>query len=336
MRGFTKGATLVTGAAGFIGSHLAQRLLARGERLICLDNLDGYYAAELKRQNLREALGGDESCFLRGDFRDRRLLEELFAGGRIETVVHVGARAGVRASLAEPGPYLDINVMGTLELLEACRSHGVRRFVFASSSSVYGAASDGRPVVEDVTPLLPLSPYGASKVAGEGLCSAYAHLTGMTVIALRFFTVYGPRQRPDMAIRRFVQMIEEGQEVPVFGDGHSLRDYTFVSDTASGIEAALTAEAEGYQAVNLGRGQPVELLQLINVIEEALGKKATLRFLPEQPGDPAATYADISRARALLGYEPAVSIEEGVERFVRWYRGEDSRIASQAEVEEAV
>jgi UDP-glucuronate 4-epimerase len=336
VRGFTKGATLVTGAAGFIGSHLVQRLLAGGERLICLDNLDGYYAARLKRQNLREALGGDESCFVRGDFRDRRLLEELFGGGEIGTVVHMGARPGVRASLEEPGPYIDINVTGTLELLEACRSHGVRRFVFASSSSVYGAASDGRPAVEDVTPLLPLSPYGASKVAGEGLCSAYAHLTGMTVIALRFFTVYGPRQRPDMAIRRFVQMIEEGREVPVYGDGHSLRDYTFVSDTVSGIEAALTAEAAGYRVVNLGRGEPVELLELIGVIEAALGKKAKLRSLPEQPGDPAATCADISRARELLGYAPAVTIEEGVSRFVRWFRGEGGQSARQAEVRGSV
>ena len=335
MRGFTKGTTLVTGAAGFIGSHLVQRLLGRGERLVCLDNLDGYYAAELKRRNLEQALGGEAGCFVDGDFRDRRLLAELFAGGEIETVAHMGARAGVRASLEAPEPYFDINVSGTLGLLEACREHGVGRFVYASSSSVYGAASDGRPAVEDVTPCLPLSPYGASKLAGEGLCSAYAHLTGMTVIALRFFTVYGPRQRPDMAIRRFVQMIEEGQEVPVYGDGHSLRDYTFVSDTVSGVEAALRAEAEGYQAVNLGRGEPVELLKLIGVIEEALGKRAKLRFLPEQPGDPAATCADITRARGLLGYAPEVSIEDGVRRFARWAK-EEAGGTRQAEVQETV
>jgi UDP-glucuronate 4-epimerase len=334
VRGFTRGTTLVTGAAGFIGSHLVQRLLRRGERLVCLDNLDAYYAAELKRANLRQALAGQESCFVEGDFRDRRLLEELFSSAEIETVVHLAARPGVRASLAEPEPYYEINVTGTLGLLETCRARGVRRFVFASSSSVYGAASDGRPVVEDVTPTLPLSPYGASKLAGEGLCSAYAHLTGMTMIALRFFTVYGPRQRPDMAIRRFVQLIEDGQEVPVYGDGHSLRDYTFVSDTVDGVEAALTAEAAGYQAVNLGRGEPVELLELIGVIERALGKKAKLRFLPQQPGDPAATCADISRARDLLGYAPKVTIEEGVARFVRWARQEED--AREAEVKGTV
>jgi len=311
-------AVLITGAAGFIGSHLTERLVEKGDRVVCLDNFDPYYPAVVKRTNLQEALSSERARLVEADVRDREALRSVLASERVRTIVHLAARAGVRPSLQDPELYLDVNVRGTLNLLATAREFGVPRVVFASSSSVYGL-TEGM-AHEDGTPCHPLSPYGASKVAGEALCSAYAETGGPSVVALRLFTVYGPRQRPDMAISRFTRLIAGGEEVSVFGDGHSLRDYTFVADTLDGIEAALEASLGGYHVFNLGRGQPAVLLDVIRLIEKGLNARARLRFLPEQPGEPLLTHADFGKAGAFLNYRPSVSIEEGIARYVRWFR----------------
>ena len=313
---------LITGGAGFIGSHLVERLVERGRQVVCLDNFDPYYPAEVKRRNLQEALSSGCVRLVEADVRDREALRAVLTGERVGAIVHLAARAGVRPSLLDPELYLDVNVRGTLNLLAMARECNVPRVVFASSSSVYGLI-EGK-AREDGTPCHPLSPYGASKVAAEALCSAYAHTGGPSVIALRFFTVYGPRQRPDMAINRFTRLIAGGQEVGVHGDGHSLRDYTFVSDIVDGVETALEASLHGYHVFNLGRGQPVVLLDVIRLIEKGLETKAKLRFVPQPLGEPPLTHADIGKAGAFFGYRPSVSIEEGIARYVRWFqeRGE--------------
>jgi UDP-glucuronate 4-epimerase len=315
-------AVLITGGAGFIGSHLMDRLVKKGQRVVCLDNFDPYYPAAVKRRNVQGALSSERVRLVEADVRDREALRAVLAGEKVSAIVHLAARAGVQPSLKEPQLYLDVNVHGTLTLLAAAREFGVPRVVFASSSSVYGLITGmGR---EDHTPCHPLSPYGASKVAAEALCSAYAETGGPSVVALRFFTVYGPRQRPDMAINRFTRFIAGGQEVDVHGDGHSLRDYTFISDIVDGVEAALEASLPGYHVFNLGRGQPTVLLDVIRLIEKGLEAKAKLRFLPQPQGEPPLTHADITKAGALLGYRPSVSIEEGIALYVRWFqeRGE--------------
>jgi UDP-glucuronate 4-epimerase len=315
-------AVLITGGAGFIGSHLVERLVERGRQVVCLDNFDPYYPAEVKRRNLQEALSSGCVRLVEADVRDREALRAVLTAERVGAIVHLAARAGVRPSLLDPELYLDVNVRGTLNLLAMARECNIPRVVFASSSSVYGLI-EGK-AHEDGTPCHPLSPYGASKVAAEALCSTYAETGGPSVAALRFFTVYGPRQRPDMAINRFTRLIAGGQEVSVHGDGHSLRDYTFISDIVDGIEAALEAALPGYHVFNLGRGQPAVLLDVIRLIEKGLEAKAKLRFVPQPPGEPPLTHADIGKASALLGYRPSVSIDEGVARYVRWFqeRGE--------------
>jgi len=311
-------AVLITGGAGFIGSHLVERLAETGHRVVCLDNFDPYYPAAVKRANLQQALSSERVRLVEADVRDRGALGSVLAGEKLGAIVHLAARAGVRPSLQDPELYLDVNVRGTLNLLEAAREFGVPRVVFASSSSVYGR-TEGM-ANEEKTPCRPLSPYGASKVAGEALCSAYAETGGPSVVALRLFTVYGPRQRPDMAINRFTRLIASGQEIDVHGDGYSLRDYTFISDIVDGIEAALQVSLPGYAVFNLGRGQPAVLLDVIRLIEKCLATRARLRFLPEQPGDPPLTHADVGKAAAFLNYRPSVSIEEGIAHYVRWYR----------------
>jgi len=309
---------LVTGGAGFIGSHLVERLVERGERVVLLDNFDPYYAEAAKRSNIERSLASGFVTLVTGDVRDSETLRDAITVHGVSRVVHLAARPGVRPSLKTPEPYLDINVGGTLNLLTACRDYGVSKVVFASSSSVYGGTS--RPADEETTPCRPLSPYAASKVAGEALCSSFAASDGLNVVALRFFTVYGPRQRPDMAISRFTQMIADGEEVPVYGDGASQRDYTYVSDVIDGVVAAIDTPLRGYRVLNLGRGEPVVLRDLLKNLEDEIGREARLRHLPEQPGDPPSTCANISRARAVLGYEPSVSADDGVRLYTQWYR----------------
>ena len=308
---------LVTGGAGFIGSHLVERLAKGGREIVCLDNFDPYYPDVIKRENLRGALSTGRVRLVEMDIRDREALLGVLARERVEAVVHLAARAGVRPSLVDPELYFDVNVRGTLNLLTACLKASIERVVFASSSSVYGLIEG--IAGEESTPCRPLSPYGASKVAAEALCSAYAGVNGLSVAALRLFTVYGPRQRPDMAINRFTSLISCGEEVPIYGNGHSLRDYTFITDVLDGIIAALEAPLRGYHVFNVGRGKPVPLLEIVTLIEHALGKQARLRFLSEQPGESPATCADIGKARSVLGYQPIVSVAEGVSGYVRWF-----------------
>ncbi len=308
---------LVTGAAGFIGSHLVPRLVNNGHRVIGLDNFDTYYDAEFKQSNLKEA--GAQARFVQADIRDETIIRSVLSGHNIDTVIHLAARPGVRLSLAEPLPYFQINVEGTAALLQACRNSSVERFIFASSSSVYGD-SEGIPAVEDVTPLRPLSPYGASKVAGEAVCYTYSRLYDMPILALRFFTVYGPRQRPDMAIHKFTKLIDAGDEIPVFGDGLQQRDFTYISDIVDGVAAGAERTLVGFQAVNLGGASPVDVLTVIELIARNLRKEARISFQPLQPGEPTTTFANVSKAGALLGFEPKVGIEEGISNFVAWYK----------------
>jgi UDP-glucuronate 4-epimerase len=312
---------LVTGGAGFIGSHVVDRLVERGERVVCLDNFDDYYAPERKRANIAGALATGRLELVEGDVRDADLCGSLMADGEVRGVIHLAARAGVRPSIERPDLYVSVNCEGTAVLLEAARRAGVERFVFGSSSSVYGMNakvpfSEGDPIER------PISPYAATKRAGELLCHVHHHLYGLSVACLRFFTVYGPRQRPDLAIHKFTRLIAEGRPIPVYGDGTSRRDYTYCDDVADGVLAALDLPADGlgFEIVNLGNSEPVELRRLIVLIEEALGREAVIERLPDQPGDVPVTYADVGKARRLLGYEPKVPIERGIARFVEWFR----------------
>jgi UDP-glucuronate 4-epimerase len=308
---------VVTGGAGFIGSHTCERLLAEGHAVTILDDLNDFYSPADKIANVAAVRRKGPAAFHKGDINDESLVARVFQQARPDAVIHLAARAGVRPSLEQPLLYERTNVRGTLTLLEACRQFQVPKFVFGSSSSIYGVANRV-PFSEDDSVNLPISPYAATKIAGEKIAYTYSHLYGLKVSCLRFFTVFGPRQRPDLAIRKFTTMIAAGQTIPVFGDGSSGRDYTFVDDIVEGIMAALYHDA-AYEAFNLGNSHPVRLMALIATIEQALGKKAEIRWLPEQPGDVPITYADISKARQMLGFQPRISLEEGIARFVEWY-----------------
>lgn len=309
---------LVTGGAGFIGSHVAGRLMNEGHAVSVLDELNDYYSPVLKRKNLEEIGLAGSSRFHLGDICDEELVANVFALEKPDAVIHLAARAGVRPSLENPLLYEHANVRGTITLLEACRRTGVRKFVFASSSSIYGVANRV-PFSEEDQTNLPISPYAATKIAGEKLCYTWSHLYGIDVVCLRFFTVYGPRQRPDLAIRKFVEAIDAGRAIPVFGDGSSGRDYTFVDDTVQGIIAALHHQTR-YDIFNLGNSSPITLAKLIEVIEQTLGKRAAIHWQPDQPGDVPITYADTAKARRILGYHPQTPIVDGIERFVEWRR----------------
>jgi len=309
---------LVTGAAGFIGSHVAERLLARGETVVGLDNFDGFYPRPLKERNLEGPRASDRFQLVEGDLRDGEAMRALFERRRPDRVIHLAAKAGVRPSILDPVAYVETNVNGTLNLLRACQAHPVRHFVIASSSSVYGDAAKV-PFSEDDRTDEPASPYAATKKACEGLCFTYHRLLQIPFTCLRFFTVFGPRQRPDLAINKFVRLVETGQPLPFYGDGTTSRDYTYVGDTVTGILAALD-NPDGYQIYNLGRSDPVSLREMVATVERVTGKQATLDRQPDQPGDVRTTYADISKAQARLGYEPQVGFEEGMRRFVEWWR----------------
>ena len=316
------GRVLVTGGAGFIGSHVVEALLGRGHAVAVLDDFNDYYDPARKRANLEEARRVGPVALFEGDLIQGEWVEAVLAEFRPATILHLAARAGVRPSIAEPVLYARVNTDGTTLLLEAARRAGIGKVVVGSTSSVYGVG-DEVPFRESAALLRPISPYAASKIGAEAMAHVFHHLYGMETPVLRFFTVYGPRQRPDMAIHRFTRLIDEGAEVPMFGDGRTRRDYTHVSDIVAGVVAAIERPI-GHVVLNLGESRTVELRYLIELIERALGKRARIRQLPEQPGDVPITYADVAEAGRLLGYRPKVSIEEGIPRFVEWYRAQQT------------
>ncbi len=308
---------LITGGAGFIGFHLASSLLAEGNSVSIADNFNDFYDPALKRKNAGDlrAIGPVEVHEV--DICDPSGLQHIFARIQPQVVIHLAAWAGVRPSIQRPALYSDVNVTGTVNVLELARDFHAECFLFGSSSSVYGGNTKV-PFCEDDSVDQPISPYAATKRAGELLCRTYAHNFNMHITCLRFFTVYGPRQRPEMAIHKFAQLMWEGKEVPVFGDGTSRRDYTYVDDIVAGILAAVRVNP-AFAILNLGESQTISLLEMIRLLEEALGKKAQLCFLPEQAGDMAVTYADITRARELLSYSPSTPIQEGIRKFADWF-----------------
>jgi len=308
---------LLTGGAGFIGSSVADRLLNEGHTVVCLDNFDTYYNPERKRENTERARLSPRYHSYEADIRDARVVHRLFSDHRFDAVIHLAARAGVRPSVQDPALYFDVNVQGTLVLLEAMRQWGVKKMVFASSSSVYGDSATP-PFAEEKAVDRPLSPYAASKRSAELLCHTYHHLYGLDIFCLRFFTVYGPRQRPEMAISQFTDKILHGQAITVFGDGSTARDYTYIDDIVNGIIRSVE-RVKGYEIINVGGADPISLAGLIGVIERAVGREALIERFPMQPGDVQRTYADINKARQLLGYEPAVRVDEGIRRFVGWF-----------------
>ncbi len=310
---------LVTGGAGFIGSHVCERLLDLGHAVWTLDDLNDFYDPKIKRQTLREIHNrSDRFKFVEGDLLNQKLVNELFGSVRFDQVIHLAARAGVRPSLAEPMLYQRVNVEGTTLLLEAARQSGVKKITIASSSSVYGVNAKV-PFSEDDPIFSPISPYAASKLACEALGHVYHHVYGMDVVMLRFFTVYGPRQRPDLAIHKFSRLIHFGNPIPVYGDGTAARDYTYISDIVEGV-TAVTKKEFGYQIFNLGESQTVRLTHLIDLLEKSVGKKAIIDWQPSQPGDVPITFANIGKARSLLGYSPGVKIESGIPLFVEWFK----------------
>ncbi len=311
--------TLVTGGAGFIGSHLVDRLLADGDQVLVLDNFDPFYPEATKRANLLRARTNPRFRLVEGDIRDVRAVHRLFQEFRPEAIVHLAARAGVRPSIDDPSLYADVNVNGTVRLMEAaCRLDPRPKFVYASSSSVYGDRPDA-PFRETDPVDLPVSPYAATKKACELFAFTFHHLHGLPVSGLRFFTAFGPRNRPDLAIAKFADLIDRGEPVPMFGDGTTRRDYTFVEDIADGIVRAIE-HCKGHHLYNLGNSDPIELRTMIATLGEALGKSPRIDRRPEQPGDVRQTFADITRAETELGYRPRTPFREGIERFIQWRR----------------
>ena len=309
---------LVTGGAGFIGSHICERLLHSGHHVWAFDDLNNFYDPQIKRRNLRdiESLAKPFE-FVQGDLTDRSALDQVFGSVKFDQVIHLAARAGVRPSLAAPALYQRVNVEGTVNVLESARHKGVKKLTLASSSSVYGVNSkvpfnEGDPIFSAI------SPYAASKLACEALGHVYHHVYGMDIVMLRFFTVYGPRQRPDLAIHKFARLIHAGKPIPVFGDGTTARDYTYVTDTVDGV-LACTEKEFGFEIFNLGESQTVTLTRLIELLETCLGKKAVIDRQPPQPGDVPITLADLSKSRAKLGYQPSVKIEKGIRLFIDWF-----------------
>ncbi|MBI5820640.1 MAG: SDR family NAD(P)-dependent oxidoreductase [Verrucomicrobia bacterium] len=309
---------LVTGGTGFIGSHVSERLLRDGNRVVIVDDFNDFYDPAIKQRNLARIQAVGRVKLHTADIVDKAAMDRVFAAEKFDAIIHLAARAGVRPSIEQPLLYTQTNVTGTMNLLECARAAGIRKFVFASSSSVYGINSK-IPFSESDPIFKPISPYAATKLAGEALCHTYHHLYGMDMTCLRFFTVYGPSQRPDLAIHKFARLIAAGKPIEIFGDGSTRRDYTFIDDIVEGIMACVRG-AFGYEIFNLGNSHTVELRQLVGLIESALGRKAIVERRPEQPGDVPVTFADVSKARRMLGYDPKTKIEQGIGKFVEWFQ----------------
>ena len=311
---------LITGGAGFIGSHLVDRLIAEGGwRITIVDDLKEFYSPDIKRATVARVLDDPGVAFVESDIRDMAAMRDVFAGNEFDTIVHLAARAGVRPSLAEPELYADTNINGTLNLLILAKEFGVNQFVFGSSSSVYGV--NGKvPFAEDDPIRNPISPYAATKAAGELLCHTYSHLYNIRAVCLRFFTVYGARQRPDLAIHKFSKLITEGVAVYLFDDTTTRGDYTYIDDIIQGVRAAMDYDGAMHEVFNLGESETTELKRLIELLEDSLGIKAVIDHQPMQPGDVPITFADISKARRLLNYSPTTKIEDGIPKFVDWFR----------------
>ena len=308
---------IVTGGAGFIGSHLTEQLLAEGHQVTILDNLDPFYDPEIKKKNISAVIDHPNFTWIQEDIRDLHSADHV--PSPVHAIIHIAARAGVRPSIADPIGYYDTNVKGTLHLLEFAKTCNIEQFVFASSSSVYGI-NPQVPWKEDTEDLQPISPYAATKLSCEGLGHVYSKLYGIRFIALRFFTVYGPRQRPDLAIHKFAKKILAEEPIPFFGDGSTRRDYTYIEDILSGIRAAITYKDTPFEILNLGNDRTISLAEMVATIEDALGKKAIIDQQPEQPGDVPQTWADISKTQKLLGYQPSTSFKEGVQKFANWLK----------------
>ncbi len=308
---------LVTGAAGFIGSHLSERLLTDGWTVVGVDSFDDFYDPQIKRQNISKCLKNSNFHLVEADIRDSAAMDKAVGDG-VELIVHLAARAGVRPSIAQPLLYADVNINGTIALLEAAKKHKMDKFVFGSSSSVYGN-NKKVPFSEDDNVDFPISPYAATKKADELICHTYHHLYGINITCLRFFTVYGPRQRPDLAIHKFAKLIEQGESIPIYGDGTMMRDFTYIDDIIDGVVAAMQ-KCDGFNIYNLGESRPIKVNDLVAQIEGALGKKAKKKYLPPQPGDVERTYADVTKAIKELGYKPKTTIERGLAEFVKWFR----------------
>jgi UDP-glucuronate 4-epimerase len=313
---------LVTGGAGFIGSHLCEALLKKGHRVLCYDNFDTFYDPSIKERNITSCLTSDRFRLMRNDILDLSALHEAFESERIDIVIHLAARAGVRPSIQDPVLYQKVNIEGTMNILESLRMYSVKKFIIASSSSVYGN-NEKTPYAESDNVDCAISPYAATKKACEVLAYTYHHLYDIDTICLRFFTVYGPRQRPEMAIHNFTRSILRGDRIKLFGDGTSKRDYTYIEDIIGGLLQCLD-HLKGYEILNLGESETTSLAELVSMIEKAANKKALIEWLPHQPGDVAVTYADISKARQLIGYDPKTKIDAGIEKFVQWFREHNS------------
>ncbi len=308
---------LVTGGAGFIGSHLCEKLIGMGHKIICIDNFDDYYDPCIKEDNISGIINNKDFMIYRTDICKFDEISNIFSGNKIDMVIHLAARAGVRPSIEFPALYGKVNILGTINLLECCRKNSIGRFIFASSSSVYGGNSK-TPFSEEDNVDHPVSPYAATKKAGELICHTYSHLYNMSIFCFRFFTVYGPRQRPEMAIHKFTRQILNGKSIEIYGDGSSSRDYTYIDDIISGILNSLD-RINGFEVVNLGNSNTVRLIKLINLIEKATNKKADLKYMSNQPGDVPITYADIRKAKEIIDYQPKTDIGRGITDFLKWY-----------------
>jgi len=307
---------LLTGGAGFIGSHLCEDLLTKGLKVVCLDNFEDNYPRSVKEKNIKELSNNQNFVLVEADIRKKEQLESIFKQHPVDYVFHIAAKTGVRPSVIDPVSYFETNVNGTVNILDLCVKSKVKKLVFASSSSVYG--STAIPFVENSL-TVPDSPYGVSKLAAEHMCRIYNKLHGLPIVCLRFFTVYGPRGRPDMAPYIFTDLITKQQPIKIFGDGSSLRDYTYVKDVVSGLIKAMESDLD-FEVINIGNAKPLKLVEFIGIIENILGKKAETTSAPEQPGDMKATYADITKAGKLLNFKPSISVEQGMAEFVKWYQ----------------